>query len=250
MVVNKDKIVSYIDYFIYLKGKLYNKRENLLLIAVEGPDKVGKTTLLRRINDFIHNSNDLSKMLENNSYVIVLELKDKVDKLKFNFPVALLYEILSYRNIQTLDILNKLYAVNNMNIEERPFLIVLYDRYLESTLVYQILYFLNNNRLDVQEKDIRSLIDNLFISANYLIPDVTIGLTQSSYKEPNDDEVIEFYNMNAINQIYEIIFERMQESNIPNFIYNQSFLSYSDEEQKNFIKNHIFRIIESDKTST
>lgn len=158
--------------------------EPIKMVVGEGPDGTGKSTLLARIYRHMMQKGIRVELLKDEQYC------GSQGAIVDTFEYAT-------RRLRTLS--NLIYHVTDNNINE----VVLYDRYIFSNFVYQVM--LHEETEALREEFLKSMITSIFASSLWIKPSVIL-YTKNLFRDGEDRNRYE-----RTKEAYEYLFNRMRE---------------------------------------
>lgn len=156
-------ILQAIEYWLYKKffktKKLKEKKS--IIISLEGIDKTGKSLLASEYKD---------------KFIVIKEPEYYSDIIKIYYKLSKrdVYDMFLISRFNTMEKIVAMEKNNESNI-------IIFDRFIDSTLVYQVLY----QKLDTIREFIRKTEKFIFRSYNFY-PDLTIIFLKDKIKEGSD----------------------------------------------------------------
>lgn len=153
---NIDNYMYVLDKFLELHKQL-TCPSNFVLIAVEGPDGCGKTTIAKHLYGFFVKKHIDTRYIKD---IRASELDDFV------------HDTLSFCHMRSVT-MNGLISYLHNSLSKT---IVIYDRYIYSNVVYQLLSNFQNSELN--KKKIEGLVNCIISSSYFIKPNCVIYLNE------------------------------------------------------------------------
>ena len=131
--------------------------KDFVLVAVEGPDGCGKTTLSKHLYGFLVNRHVPARYIKDSR---ASELDDVI------------YDTLSFAYMRSVTMNGLIMHFRNNSSKT----IIIYDRYIYSNVVYQLLSNFYHDKLD--KKKIGSLLNCIISSSYFIKPNIIIYLNE------------------------------------------------------------------------
>lgn len=195
-----------------LSNKTNHKHKIKRMVVIEGEDKSGKTTFISYIGELIKKSKKLNiNFIKTKDYVYTPN-KDVLD---------LYLQFLNYRY-------RNLVGITRENKTADKYII--YDRYIYSTFVYQIMaplaypHVVSQEVHDIlfsNERSIMSLIENIFIFSYGIMPDIVLIMerkTKYKYETIEHIDIIESLYLGIdISELFRDLYNAIRNQNDNDF---------------------------------